>query len=352
MVRRPPITNRLLPRALRALAYLLAATAFALVLGEALVRVTNVDWRYAKRLLYYQSVDLKNRLPDPAVNVRYRLRPGVVDYGLYRVGVNSLGYRGPERPAEKPPGVFRVLCVGGSNVYGLSVSNDETWPAQLEKRLNAARAGRFEVWNAGLPAYVGVQMVIAAEEALGTIRPDLVLVALSNIGYPAFLAAEPVEPYFDREPTLWFREIPPSYFRWPAWLSLETKARLVQRVRLYRAALLGIMAATRDDVAWYPENNDAENIDAVRGFVQRHRGDVRIAMFVCPGCQIELPLIERYYNGLDVPVLVLSAKGRPGEYRRIHPPAHVYEWYGEKVAQWLVREGIVPTGEARIRGPR
>jgi hypothetical protein len=348
------MTNRLLPRTLRAFAYLLAATAFALVLGEALIRATNVDWRYAKRLLYYQTVDLRTHVAVPAGDLRYRLRPGVVDYGPYRVEVNSLGYRSPERPAAKPPGIFRIVVVGGSNVYGVSVDNDRTWPAQLEKRLNldAADAGRFEVWNAGTCAYVGIQMIARAEEALSTIQPDLVLIALSNAGYPAFLKDTPVEPYFERDPTLWLREIPTSYFRWPPWLSLETKARLVQRVRVYRAALLGIMAATGDDLTGIAMGTEDRNIAVVRRFVARHRGAVRIAMFVCPGCQLELPLLARYWGSLDVPVLVLSAKGRPSEYRDLHPPARVHEWYGEQLAQWLEREGLVPTGEARIHGPQ
>jgi hypothetical protein len=351
------MTSRPLARTLRALAVFLAATIVALALGETLIRATDVDWRYAKRLLNFQAVDLPSHVAVPDGGLRYRLRPGVADYGpylygAYRVEVNSLGYRSPERPAEKPPGVFRIVVVGGSNVYGLLVNNDQTWPAQLEKRLNSRGGGRFEVWNAGTCAYVGVQMIARAREALATIRPDLILIALSNTAMPAFLKDAPVAPYFERDPTLWLREIPTSYFRWPPWPSLETKARLVQRVRVYRALLLGTMAATGDDVAWSPERVDDANIAAVRGFVQRERGAVRMAVFVCPACEYTPQSLQDYYRDLDVPLFFLSASGLPEPYYRMHPPAPVYAWYGEQLAEWLEREGIVPIGEARIRRPR
>jgi hypothetical protein len=345
------MTNRPLARTLRALAVFLAATIVALTLGETLIRATDVDWRYAKRLLYYQGHDVRSHVAVPDGDVHYRLRPGVVEYNGYRVEVNSLGYRGPERPMEKPPGVYRVLCVGGSNVYGGSNNNADTWPTRLENHLNRGGGGRFEVWNAGTCAYVGVQMIASAQEALRTIRPDLILIALSNVGFPPFLKGSPVEPYFERDPTLWLREIPASYFRRPRWPALETKAWLVQHVRVYRAALLGIMAATGDDRGRVPEHEEDANVAAVRDFVQRHRGDVRIAIFVCPGCQREMLLTERYYRGLDVPVFVLSAEGRPAEYRDIHPPVYVHEWYGEKLARWLEHEGLVPTADARRPGP-
>jgi hypothetical protein len=336
------MTNRPLARVLRALAVLVAATVVALVLGEFLIRVTDVDWRYARRLLYYQTGDVPSHVAVPDADLRYRLRPGVVEYGGYRVEVNSLGYRSPERPAAKPPGVFRIVVVGGSNVYGSRVNNDQTWPAQLERRLNEGGRGRFEVWNAGTPAYVGVQMIARAEEALGAIRPDLVVIALSNTGYPAFLQDAPVEPYFARDPTLWLREIPPARVRWPVWISLETKARLIQHVRLVRAALLGIMAATGEDLTRVTTDNEAGNVAAVRRFVARHRDEVRIGLFICPACQDKPGLLHLYYDRLDVPLLVLDAPDLPGEYRRIHPPASVYAWYGEKIAEWLVRERFVP----------
>ena len=323
-----------------------ASTVVALSLAEVLIRATDVDWRYARRLLYYQNVNLPSMSLDPDPAVRYRLKPGVENYGAkdlaYRVEINSLGYRGPERPAAKPPGVFRILVVGGSNVYGSGLSNEQTWPLQLERRLNGTRRRRFEAWNAGAPAYVARQMMIVAEEALRTIDPDLIVIALSNTGRPAFLRDSPVAAFFARDPWLWTQYIPPRYFSWPSWPPLPGKIRLLARVRLYRFALLAGMAMTRDDLHWEPKDEDEPNLEAVRTFIARHAGRVRLCFFVCPGCQNEMSRVAQYYERGDAPVLVLSAAGLPEPYRKIHPPASVMAWYADNLADWLVREKLVP----------
>src|SRR5580765_5598387 len=43
---------------------------------------------------------------------------------------NALGFRGKETTLEKPPGVFRIVTMGGSSVYGQSEScDDAVWSA-------------------------------------------------------------------------------------------------------------------------------------------------------------------------------------------------------------------------------
>src|SRR5206468_8813274 len=65
------------------------------------------------------------------------------------VTTNSLGYRGGELAARKPPGELRILFTGDSFVYGDFVHDDQTLPAQLEQRLRGRCAG-VRVVNAGL----------------------------------------------------------------------------------------------------------------------------------------------------------------------------------------------------------
>src|ERR1700687_2022848 len=64
----------------------------------------------------------------------YRLHPflNTAPHGGRRVrafgkeaGFNALGYRSPERPRERPPGVLRVLCAGGSTTFHLLAASDE-----------------------------------------------------------------------------------------------------------------------------------------------------------------------------------------------------------------------------------
>lgn len=53
----------------------------------------------------------------------------------YNIQNNSLGFRTPERPFEKPPNTKRIITLGGSTTWD-GPTNDKTWPALLEKKLN------------------------------------------------------------------------------------------------------------------------------------------------------------------------------------------------------------------------
>lgn len=53
---------------------------------------------------------------------------------------------------QKHPGRIRILAVGGSTTYGMSVRANDTWPKRLEQKLNEAYPGKFEVINV---AYLG-----------------------------------------------------------------------------------------------------------------------------------------------------------------------------------------------------
>jgi lysophospholipase L1-like esterase len=91
---------------------------------------------------------------------------------------NSLGLRGPETTREKPPGTYRIVCIGGSSVYGHTESSDETtWPARLQEHLNAAEPPRrVEVINGGGSGYSTFEMLINLELRLLEFDPDLVVV--------------------------------------------------------------------------------------------------------------------------------------------------------------------------------
>lgn len=95
-----------------------------------------------------------------------------------QVSHNSHGFRGPEFAWEKPDGVFRVLCLGGSSTYGFGPSSDATtWPVKLEEHLSAALPGReIEVINGGCQGYSTFESLINLELRGIDLRPDLVVV--------------------------------------------------------------------------------------------------------------------------------------------------------------------------------
>ncbi|MBI4818625.1 MAG: hypothetical protein HY791_20320 [Deltaproteobacteria bacterium] len=91
--------------------------------------------------------------------------------------VNSLGFRGPEVTSLKAPGVFRIVCVGGSTTFGLGEPEERlTYPAQVERILNEwFEAPRFEVINAGTPGWTSAESLINLQFRLLELSPDLIV---------------------------------------------------------------------------------------------------------------------------------------------------------------------------------
>jgi lysophospholipase L1-like esterase len=92
-----------------------------------------------------------------------------------QAGFNALGYRSPERPLARPPGVLRVVCAGGSTTFDLlAASDDRTWPWRLEARLRRRMPG-LEVWNAGFPGWTSLESLISLAIRDVDLEPRLVV---------------------------------------------------------------------------------------------------------------------------------------------------------------------------------
>lgn len=116
--------------------------------------------------------------------LRTALVPGIqFQSGPFHVDVNSLGFRGPEIPIPKPPGVFRIFAVGESTTFGWKGirSHEEAWPALLEAKLRAAHPDRqFEVVNAGVPGYTSIEQRINFMLRVSHLEPDAILLYHGN----------------------------------------------------------------------------------------------------------------------------------------------------------------------------
>jgi lysophospholipase L1-like esterase len=90
---------------------------------------------------------------------------------------NSAGFRGIERSAIKAPGVYRIVAYGGRATFGFGLDDGNTYPAQLERKLNAiVKDGRkFEVWNGGVPGATASGAAARLDSELTVLRPDLVI---------------------------------------------------------------------------------------------------------------------------------------------------------------------------------
>jgi lysophospholipase L1-like esterase len=99
------------------------------------------------------------------------------------ITINEKGFRGKNFQSKKPPGVFRIFCLGGSSTFGMphGISSDEnTYPYQLEKILNREKPNpnikQYEVINAGV---IGYSTRISTINFLGRIihyDPDMIIV--------------------------------------------------------------------------------------------------------------------------------------------------------------------------------
>jgi len=303
----------------------------------------DLDWRYIEKLLYYQTTDWEAHRAVSDPRLMYGLRPGRYEFpDGHIVNVNALGVRGPERSVQKPEGVFRIICLGGSNVYGAELNDEETWPALLEQRLNESCPGRFEVWNMGVCAYVGSQIARRARQAGEQYDPDLLILALSNRGGRAFLWGAPVEPYFDAAPWMWQKLLPEYYLKQPFFLSYSSRIWLARHWRTFRFGFLAIKAAQEDFHHWTDDfhEHETENIYSIRNFLADEVG--KVCVFQCPAKRCRELDISGYMEGSDAPLFSLNADDLPDEYRLIHPPAYVMEWYADSVAGWLAENGLIP----------
>ncbi len=78
--------------------------------------------------------------------------------GFVKVHTNSLGLRGEE--LSEGGGQLKVLCLGDSITFGSCLPDDETFPVQLTRELEACRdeaAGQVVVVNGGVPGWSSVQ---------------------------------------------------------------------------------------------------------------------------------------------------------------------------------------------------
>lgn len=95
---------------------------------------------------------------------------------------NSIGFRGPEPPAE-PQRYLTIIAVGGSTTEGMLLSDGKTWPDVLGRRL----AGSFDrVWvnNAGLGGQSTFGHLVMMDDHVIERAPKVVLflVGVNDVG--------------------------------------------------------------------------------------------------------------------------------------------------------------------------
>ncbi|HTE06258.1 MAG TPA: SGNH/GDSL hydrolase family protein, partial [Planctomycetota bacterium] len=165
-----------------------SAVGLVLVLLATAFLATEVAFRISDAMAgrdasFYLPQDLSSRMYDPHPYLGMVLRPGVSGGGKYKYHINALGMRGREITREKPPGVYRIACLGSSTTYGTGATSDEfTYPARLEMLLNKISAaggtddGRiYEVLNCGVSGWNTADSLVNLELRILDLQPDAVL---------------------------------------------------------------------------------------------------------------------------------------------------------------------------------
>ena len=94
------------------------------------------------------------------------------------VRINSVGIRDTEYDTVSSPDSYRILALGDSQTFGNGLELADTWPKQLEAKLNQASTGKtIEVINAGLPGSDTWQHEIILKRLLPLYQPDAVILA-------------------------------------------------------------------------------------------------------------------------------------------------------------------------------
>ncbi len=310
-------------------AYALATLVF-LGAAEILIAATGVDWKLLAPLLYYQGVDLPvHRLSENSA-LLYGLQPGYSgEIDGRKITINTMGFRGPERAARKPKGVFRLVCLGSSNTYGATVGDAETYPALTEALLGKKR---YEVWNAGVSAYTVAQSAASGENIATDDDPDLFLFQMHSTRRRPFLLGQPFSRFFDADPSLYIENL-----RLLPFGGRALDATALRRWRLWRAL---VIAANR--LSGASNNPRYDNALAPgEGLCRLRRGRVPIVMLRNPGhgtpdaCEEGLPVIDLEAH---------LPKNYSADYLLIHPPAYVYRWYAKTIVSSLSAFGALRRG--------
>lgn len=205
-------------------------------------------------------------LKDHELLWRYRpnqvIRGGFLPAGEYTI--NSRGYRTPEFTDQKPAGVMRVICLGGSSTFGWGVADDDAYPRRLEEQLNELdpEHRRWEVVNLGMTNYSSRQGLRLAREILPKVTTDLVLIHYSWADH---------QPAADDKPDLNIEMASPG------WLAVENtlnQSAVIRWVRsTWRRTVTGPPVASSGSTSWrVPPTEFPTNIEMICRITRENGG--------------------------------------------------------------------------------
>lgn len=326
----------------------LIALLIAVVSLEGGVRLFGIDQRLLRRGLFHQQADLPVHQCSNDPQLHYELRPGAQFTGTgpggqpYNVSIDESGARRPAHPRQKGPGVFRILCLGGSTMYGAGVEDGETIPARLEARLNAlspaSSSVRYEAWNFGTSAYVLRQVAQLARQQMTSLQPDLILIQMHNVGRRPFLASDEcsgVDPTQDADAG---RRFFLEQFPAPRWIGEELHLKLAMGLAVYRSFLPLTVGVADGSPCAYCDALDVAAAEQLLQEAAEHGVPVRfIALPADRGQWPRMTLPERAASM----TIDLYRPDREPDFYEVHPPAPILDEYAGGILEALRGENLL-----------
>jgi len=173
------------------LIFLLLLLAVELIVRVTLQHVSSLDLFVATPQQRLQVADEKQKTifeGDPLL--LWRLKPNLknVVWDFTVLSTNAEGVRTDYPTRAKPPGTFRIICVGDSVTFGYRVptvwperptdydANALPFPMLLEKELRTANANRqIEVFPLAVPGYSSQQGLAWLKRDIDELQPDFVI---------------------------------------------------------------------------------------------------------------------------------------------------------------------------------
>ncbi len=371
----------------RDLALVLVAVLLACGLAEVIVRIGGWDLEVLYKMrytvegdfgyldgveIYRPSADselIYETIPGARTTCVKCAHPAEGKYESFPITINSLGFRGFEVDPRADDGLFHVVVLGGSNTFGPSVADEDTYPARMQATLDRIAPDRFMVLNAGLNAYVMSQKVRYLEILADRFPIDLVIIQDYNQGRRAFFYMDPdYAEHFRRNPDLYQENLPWLFGMGGGLHRLLVRnssfCRLVWGVLLRSLYVRSIEDCSSDespfacsrvsetlDQLFYRE---AEMISSRRFTEVMEKVDSPVVVLLpleldCDDSSKLFDEERRWGRHENVRYLRLCLPTvLPEEelavWTHAHPPSHVYAWYGEAIVEALLLSEIPVDG--------
>lgn len=164
----------------------LAFIVFTLICGEIFVRLFfsyyTPDTVKKHSLPYVQAAYASSMFAPVNDRIEVTLTKTV---GAKTYFINEHGYRGASFKLPKPPGVLRIVVLGGSTVFDLNGDEGADWPHLVERFLKEKGHRQVEVINAGIPGHTTSDALGRLYTEIWQWEPDCLLIyeAWNDIKY-------------------------------------------------------------------------------------------------------------------------------------------------------------------------